>query len=147
MKILRAFQKSCVLIKEALKFKKLLMLQYAMLPCKKLTVHYSTGGIPAYEQCDLNCLCIRKSEKAMSTHSSTLAWKIPWAEEPGRLQSMGSLRVGHDQEISLSLFTSMHWRRKWQPTPVFLPGESQGRGSLVRWRLWGHTELDTTEVT
>ena len=59
------------------------------------------------------------------------AWKIPGMEEPGRLQSMGSLRVGHDWVTSLSLFTSMHWRRKWQPTPVFLPGESQGRGSLV----------------
>ena len=35
-------------------------------------------------------------EKEMATHSSTLAWKTPWAEEPGRLQSMGSLRVGHD---------------------------------------------------
>ena len=57
---------------------------------------------------------------------STLAWKIPWTEEPGRLQSMGSLGVGHDWATSLSLFTLMHWRRKWQPTPVFLPGESQG---------------------
>ena len=44
-------------------------------------------------------------------------------------------------------FTFTHWRRKWQPTPVFLPGESQGRGSLVGYRLWGHTESDTTEVT
>ena len=60
----------------------------------------------------------------MAPHSSTLAWKIPWTEEPGTLQSMGSLRVGHDS--SLSLFTFKHWRRKWQPTPVFLPGESQG---------------------
>ena len=66
-------------------------------------------------------------EKAMATHSSTLAWKIPWTEGPGRLQSMGSLGVGHDWTTSLSLFTFMHWRRKWQPTPVFLPGESQGR--------------------
>ena len=66
-------------------------------------------------------------EKEMATHSSTLAWKIPWKEEPGRLQSMGSLRVGHDWVSSLSLFSFMHWRRKWQPTPVFLPGESQGR--------------------
>ena len=41
----------------------------------------------------------------------------------------------------------MHWRRKWQPTPVFLPGESQGRGSLVGCRLWGRTESDTTEAT
>ena len=81
------------------------------------------------------------------THSSTLAWKIPWTEEPGRLQSMGSRRVGHDWATSLSLFTFMHWRRKWQPTPVFLPGESQGRGSLVGFRLWGGTESDTTEVT
>ena len=87
------------------------------------------------------------AEKAMAPHSSTLAWKIPWMEESGRLQSMGSLRVGHDWETSLSLFTFMHWRRKWQPTPVFLPGESQGRGSLVGCRLWGHTESDMTEVT
>ena len=57
------------------------------------------------------------------------AWRIPWAEEPGRLQPMGSLRVGHDRVTSLSLFTFMHWRRKWLPTPVFLPGESQGRGA------------------
>ena len=83
----------------------------------------------------------------MATHSSTLAWQIPWTEEPGRLQSMGSLLVGHDGATSLSLFTFMHWRRKWQPTPVFLPGESQGRGSLVGCRLWGRTESDTTEVT
>ena len=71
------------------------------------------------------------SEKAMAPHSSTLAWKIPWTEEPGGLQSMGSLRVGHDWATSLWLSTFMHGRRKWQPTPVFLPGESQGRGSLV----------------
>ena len=62
-------------------------------------------------------------------HSSTLAWKIAWTEEPGRLQSMGSLRVGHDWATSLSLFTFLHWRSKWQPTPVFLPGASQGRGA------------------
>ena len=67
----------------------------------------------------------------MAPHSSTLAWKIPWMEEPGKLQSMGSLGVGHDWAPSLWLFTFMHWRRKWQPTPVFLLGESQGRGSLM----------------
>ena len=86
------------------------------------------------------------SEKVMTTHSSALAWKIPWMEEPGGLQSIGSLRVGHNWMTSLSLFTFMHWRRKWQPTPVFLPGESQGRGSLVGC-LWDRTESDTTEVT
>ena len=88
-----------------------------------------------------------KTKNILAPHSSTLAWKIPWAEEPGRLQSMGWLRVGHDWATSLSLFTFLHWRRKWQPTPVFLPGESQGRGSLVGCRLWGCTELDTTEAT
>ena len=90
---------------------------------------------------------IHQLEKAMAPHSSTLAWKIPWTEEPGGLQSMRSQRVGHDWATSLSLFTFMHWRRKWQPTPVFLPGESQGRQRLVGCRLWGHTESDTTEVT
>ena len=72
-----------------------------------------------------NCFSLKK---AMAPHSSTLAWKIPWMEEPSGLQSMGSLTVGHDWATSFSLFTFMHWRRKWQPTPVFLPGESQGRG-------------------
>ena len=86
-------------------------------------------------------------QKAMAPHSSTLAWKIPWTEEPGRLKSMRSLRVGHNWVASLSLSTFMHWRRKWQPTPVFLPGESQGWGSLVGCHLWGRTGSDTTEAT
>ena len=64
----------------------------------------------------------------MAPHSSTLAWKIPWMQEPGRLQSMGLLRVRHDWATSLSLFTLVHCRRKWQPTPVFLHAESQGWG-------------------
>ena len=95
-------------------------------------------------------ICVKPSslaEKAMAPHSSTLAWKILWTEEPGGLQSMGSKRVRHDWATSLSLFTFMHWRRKWQPTPVFLPGECQGRGSLVSCHLWGRTESETTEVT
>ena len=71
------------------------------------------------------------AEKAMAPLSSTLAWKIPWTEEPGGLQSMGSLRVGHDWATSLSLFTFMHWRRKWQPTPVFLLENPRDRGA---WR-------------
>ena len=86
-------------------------------------------------------------EKALVTHSSTLAWKIPWREEPGRLQSMRLRRVGHNSATSLSLFTLILWRRKWQPTPASLPGESQGRGILVGCHAWGRTESDTTEVT
>ena len=92
-------------------------------------------------------LKLRDLHTTSGTPSSTLAWKIPRTEEPGGPQSMGSLRVRHDWATSLSLFTFMHWRRKWQPTPVFLPGESQARGSLVGCRLWGSTELDTTEET
>ena len=72
---------------------------------------------------------VSSMEKAMAPHSSTLAWKIPWMEEPCRLQSMGSLRVGHDWATSLSLFIFMHWRRKRQPTPVFLPENPRDGGA------------------
>ena len=57
------------------------------------------------------------------------------------------LRVRLDWATSLSLITVTHWRRKWQPTLVFVPWESQGRGSLVGCHLWGCTESDTTEAT
>ena len=80
-------------------------------------------------------------EKAMANHSSTLAWKIPWTEEPGGLQSMGSRRVGNNWTTSLSLFTFMHWRRKWQPTPVFLPGESQRQWAPIYGVTHSHTRL------
>ena len=91
----------------------------------------------------LNCLSRRRQWHPTPV---LLPGKISWMEEPGRLQSMGLLRVGYDWATSLSLFTFMHWRRKWQPTPVFLPGESQGRGSLVGCCLWGLTESDMTEA-
>ena len=100
-------------------------------------LHWQVGSLPLAPP----------AEKAMAPNSSTLAWKIPWAEEPGGLQSMGLLRVKHDWATSLSLFTFMHWRRKWQPTLVFLPGESQGQGSPVGCHVWGCTESYTTEVT
>ena len=83
---------------------------------------------------------IPSSPLALFTEKS-MAWKIPWMEEPGRLQSMGSLRVRHDWASSLSLFTFMHWRRIWQHTPVFLPGESQGLGSLVSGVAQSRTQL------
>ena len=110
-----------------------------------VTLSHSTGSKTS-EKCSCIILICTLSEKAMAPHSSTLTWKTPWMEEPARLQSMGSPRVGHDWATSLSFFTFMHWRRKWQPTPVFLPGESQG-WSLVGCCLWGHTESDTTEAT
>ena len=126
----------------------------------------------------------------MAPHSCTLAWKIPWTEEPGRLQSLGSLRVRHDWATSLSLscigkgngnplqcsclenprdggawqaalygvaqswtqlkrFSSSSldiiWRRAWQPTPVFLLGESHGLRSLVGYSPRGCKESDRTE--
>ena len=89
-------------------------------------------------------------EKAMAPYSSTLAWKSHgWRSLVGC--SQWGCKESDTTEwlhfhFSLSLFTFVHWRRKWQPIPVFLPGESQGRGSLVGCRLWGHTELDTTDA-
>ena len=64
------------------------------------------------------------SEKAMTPHSSTLAWKIPWTEEPGRLQSMGSLRVGHDWVTSFSIFHA-------------LEKEMATHSSILAWRIPG----------
>ena len=78
----------------------------------------------------------------MAPHSGPLAWKIPWMEEPGRPQSMES----EELDTSLSLFTFMHWRRKWQPTLEFLPGEFHGQRSLAGYSPWGHKESDTTEL-
>ena len=82
----------------------------------------------------------------MAPHSSTFAWKIPWMEEPGAaVPGVAASRI----RLRGFAFTFHfhHWRRKRQPTPVFLPGESQGWGSLVGCRLWGRTESDTTEAT
>ena len=94
----------------------------------------------------------------MATHSSTPAWRIPWTEEPGGLQSMGLQRIreGHDRVTFTCTFLETvkslpamqetwvrslgwedPWRRKWQPTPVFLLGESHGQRSLVGYSLWG----------
>ena len=85
-------------------------------------------------------------EKGMSTHSSILAWRIPWTEESGGLPSMES-QLDTTERLTFSLSNIIVWRRKWQPTPVFLPGESQGQKSLVGCRPWGRTESDTTEAT
>ena len=105
-------------------------------------LHWQADSLPMHHLGSLPSLKLSSGE-GNGTHSRTLAWKIPWTEEPGRLQSMGSLGVGHN-----FTFTFMHWRRKWQPTPVFLPGESQGRGSLVGCCLRDGTESDMmTEAT
>ena len=97
--------------------------------------------------CVCVCMCLRMCGEGNGTPLQYSCLENLMDGGLGRLQSMGSLRVGHDSVTSLSLFTFMHWRRKWQPTPVFLPGESQGQGSLESRHLWGHTESDTTEVT
>ena len=87
---------------------------------------------------------ILDSEKAMTPHSSTLALKIHrWRS----LVGCSPWGCEESDTTSLPLFTFMHRRRKWQPTPLFLPGESQGRRSLVGCRQWGRTESDTTEAT
>ena len=84
----------------------------------------------------------------MAPHSSTPAWKIPCTEEPGRLQSMGSRRVGHNRVTSLSLFTFIHALEKEMATHYsVLAWRIPGMGSLVGCHLWGCTESDMTEVT
>ena len=104
---------------------------------QRLKIFYSLAAF------GLQMYFVKCSEKAMATHSSTLAWRIPWTEECSPW--------GHEESdtywaTSLSLFTFMHWRRKWQPTPVFLPEESQEWWSLVGCHLWGRTESNTTEA-
>ena len=84
----------------------------------------------------------------MAPHSSTLACFQARNPMDGGA-SWAAVHVVAKSQTRLSdfTFTFMHWRRKWQPTPVFLPGESQGRRSLVGCRLWGRTESNTTEAT
>ena len=90
------------------------------------------------------CINIYILEKEMATHSSTLVWKIPWVEEPGRLQSMGSQRVGHDWATSLSFSIVPFGEGNGNPLQ-FLPGESHGQRGLVGYSLWGYKELDMTK--
>ena len=101
-------------------------LDQALRECKKTI----TEAWEWRESWVIECNCCNNPEKAMAPHSSTFAWRIPWTEEPWWAAVHGVARVGHDWATSLSLFTFKHWRRKWQPTPMFLPGESQGWGSL-----------------
>ena len=100
-----------------------------VVPCRSIELGYSYHRSKGFRKRSKFKLLVRLLEKAMAPHSSTLAWKIPWMAEPGRLQSMGSLRVGHDWVTSLSLFPFTHCRRKLRPTPVFLPGEPRDGGA------------------
>ena len=101
-----------------------------------------------YEQaCDICVVVTSEYREGNGTPLQYSCLENPTDRGAWKAAVLGSLRVGHDWVTSLSLFTFMHWRRKGQPTPVFLPEESQGWGSLVGCCLWGRTELDTTEVT
>ena len=104
-------------------------------------------------------------EKEMAIHSSTLAWKIPWTEEPDSLQSMGSQHTterlhfhfkGHLADVNKSCINNqvfgpwvrkIPWRRKRQSTPALLPGKSHRQRSLIGYSPWGHKESDTTNYT
>ena len=83
----------------------------------------------------------------MASHSSTLAWKIPWAEQPVGYSPWGLEELDMTERLHFQFSLSCTGEGNGQPTPVFLPGDSQGWGSLVGCRLWGRTELDTTEAT
>ena len=95
----------------------------------KLPMNYSSPGEGNGNPLQYSCLAIPMDRGA---------WKAV-------VHGVASSQTGLSK--LLSLFTFMHWWRQWQPTPVFLPGESQGWGSLVGCLLWGRTESDTTEVT
>ena len=86
----------------------------------------------------------------MTTYANKLRdWTYEHIFTSLKFHNLKSLYVGNllqCQVTFFSLFTFMHWRRKWQPTPVFLLGETQGQWSLVGCRLWGHTESDTTKA-
>ena len=88
------------------------------------------------------------SEKAMAPHSSTLAWKIPWMEEPGGLQSMGSIRVRHNFTFTFHFHALEKEMEKEMAThSSVLAWRIPGMGEPGGCHLWGLTELDTTEVT
>ena len=87
------------------------------------------------------------TEKAMAPHSGTLAWKIPWTEEPGSPWGCEEPDTTERLCFHFSLSTFMHWRRKWQPTPVFLPGKSHGQRSLVGYSSWGCKRVKHDLVT
>ena len=91
--------------------------------------------------------CIKSVEKAMAPHSSTLTWRIPWTEEPGRLQSRGSRRVGHDWAPSLSLFLSCIEGGNGNPLQCSCLENPRDGGAWWAAVYGGHTELDTTEAT
>ena len=114
---------------------------YESVTTERLHFHFSLSRNGEGNGNPLQCSCLENPRDGR-------AW---WAAVYGVTQSRTQLKrlssSSSSRATSLSLFTFMYWRRKWQPTPVFLPGESQGWGSLVGCRLWGRTESDTTEVT
>ena len=102
-----------------------------------ILLYVMVKNLPAMQETWVRSLGWENSlEEEMATHSSILAWRIPWTD-----------RGAWQAAVHGVAKSWMHWRRKWQPTPVFLPGESQGQGSLMGCCLWGHTESDTTEAT
>ena len=117
-----------------------LQLPPTVYPCPPVLLHHPT---PVHN-CDSHHQSFSKWI-SLASHSSTLAWKIPWMEEPGRLQSTGLQRVGHDWATShtviwlrlISIQLAQDWRGQWHPTPLLLPGECHGWRSLVGCSPWG----------
>ena len=80
-------------------------------------------------------------------HPGLMSFRMDWVYLFAAQGILKSFLQYHSSKASILWCSAFFWRRKWQPTPVFLPGESQGRGSVAGCRLWGHTESDMTEVT
>ena len=82
-----------------------------------------------------------------SEHPGLISFSMDWLDLLSVQGTLKSLLQHHSSKASILLCSGFFWRRKWQPTPVFLPGESQGWGNLVGCHLWGCTQSDTTEAT
>ena len=136
---------------------------------KTLTMAYLVAqmvkNLPAMQETQVWSLAWEDPlEKRIATHFHILAWRIPWTTKSGGLKSMGLQRVGHDWATKHTAHTMalkqetdglqvghlqsssllLPWRRKWQPTPVLLPGEFQGQRTLVGYSPGDHKEWDTT---
>ena len=110
-----------------------------------LIISWKFQGVLHMASCPISSVASAPAAAALG--KKELQWQTPCRGAGSRNHFAGHSMWVNAWAASLSLFTFLHWRRKWQPTPVFLPGESQGRGSLVGCRLCGRTELDTTGAT
>ena len=138
---------SLTLIKKFFSLSSLSAIRVVSSACLRLLMFLPAILIPACQSSSLafHMMYSAYTEKAMATHSSTLVWRIPWMEEPGRLQSMGLLRVGHDWVTFTFHFHALE--KEMATHSCVLAWRIPGTAEPVGCRLWDRTESDTTEAT